>query len=53
MSTACGEGSVNIGGFFDNDLCKILAIDREDEIPLYAMAVGVPDGNSITARSPD
>ena len=32
MSTACQLGSLNIGGFFDNDICKILGIDSEDEI---------------------
>jgi SagB-type dehydrogenase family enzyme len=53
MAIACGLGSMNIGGFFDNDLCKVLGIDREEEIPLYAMAAGVPDGNSVTARSSD
>lgn len=52
MSIACQLGSMNIGGFFDADMCKVLGIDMEEEVPLYAMAVGVPDGNSITARLP-
>lgn len=53
MAIACRLGSMNIGGFFDKDMGKILGIDIEEEIPLYAMAVGVPDGNNITARAPD
>ena len=43
---------MNIGGFFDADMCKVLGIVMEEEVPLYAMAVGVPEGNSITARLP-
>lgn len=52
MTAACGLGSMNIGGFFDSDMCKVLGIDMEEEIPLYAMAVGMPDGDNVTARMP-
>ncbi len=53
MSTACGLGSMNIGGFFDKDMCSVLGIDINEEIPLYAMAMGVADGTSVTARMPE
>jgi SagB-type dehydrogenase family enzyme len=52
MAATCKLGSMNIGGFFDADMCQVLGVDIEEEVPLYAMAVGVPDGNSITARIP-
>jgi SagB-type dehydrogenase family enzyme len=52
MATACGLGAFNIGGFFDADLARVLNIDMEEEIPLYAMALGVPDGPREFARVP-
>ena len=52
-SVACGLGSMNIGGFFDTDLCKVLGIDIEDEIPLYAMAAGNPAADNLSGRIPD
>jgi SagB-type dehydrogenase family enzyme len=51
-ASASGLGSFNIGGFFDHDLARVLTIDMEEEIPLYAMALGVPDGLSDLARVP-
>lgn len=41
-ATALGLGAVNLGGFYDDELAQLLAIDQESEIPLYATAVGVP-----------
>ena len=52
MAMACDLGSMNIGGFFDSDVSKVLGIDMEEEVPLYAMAVGVPDGDNVEARLP-
>lgn len=52
MATASKLASLNIGGFFDMDLCKVLGIDVEEEIPLYAMALGVSDGTADVCRLP-
>jgi SagB-type dehydrogenase family enzyme len=50
MAAACNLGSLNVGGFFDMDMLKVLSIDFEEEIPLYAMAIGIPDGPPNQAR---
>jgi len=52
MAAACGLGAFNIGGFFDEDLAKVLGVEMEEEIPLYAMALGIPDGSPELARIP-
>jgi SagB-type dehydrogenase family enzyme len=52
MATACHIGSLNIGGFFDLDVCKVLGIDIEEEIPLYAMALGKAEKTAINTRIP-
>lgn len=49
-AAACNLGSLNLGGFFDHDMEKLLNIDPEEEIPLYAMALGIPDNEQ--ARIP-
>jgi len=41
-ATACGLGSCNLGGFFDDELAGLLALDPEEEVPLYGVAVGLP-----------
>ncbi|MPZ73351.1 MAG: SagB/ThcOx family dehydrogenase [Nitriliruptorales bacterium] len=41
-ATALGLGAVCLGGFYDDELATLLLLDIEREIPLYAMAVGVP-----------
>ena len=41
-ASALGLGSCNIGGFFDQDLGDLLHLDREREIPLYAVSIGHP-----------
>lgn len=41
-AAAAGLGSCNLGGFFDQDLAGVLGLDSEEEIPLYAVAVGPP-----------
>ncbi|HWK03525.1 MAG TPA: SagB/ThcOx family dehydrogenase [Puia sp.] len=52
MASACKLGSFNIGGFFDLDLARVLNLEMEEEIPLYAMALGIPDGPPDLARIP-
>ena len=44
VAPALGLGSLNLGGFFDADLAGLLRIDLDREIPLYAVALGVPAG---------
>jgi SagB-type dehydrogenase family enzyme len=48
---ALGLGSVNLGGFFDAVLASLLGLDADVEVPLYGIAVGVPEAAlSRTAR---
>lgn len=44
-------GTLNIGGFFDSELATLLEIDIENELPLYAMAIGMK-GDAINLRIP-
>jgi SagB-type dehydrogenase family enzyme len=44
-ATALGLGSLNLGGFFDEDVAALLRLD-DDEVPLYAVAVGPPESTS-------
>lgn len=37
-----GLGSCNMGGFFDEELGQLLALDADRETPLYACALGIP-----------
>jgi SagB-type dehydrogenase family enzyme len=37
-----GLGALNLGGFFDDELAGLLTLDVEEEMPLYATAVGIP-----------
>ncbi len=43
VATASGFGSLSLGGFFDDDMSRMLGLDPAFEIPLYGMALGVPD----------
>ena len=53
VSSALGLASLNLGGFFDSDLASLLQLDLESEVPLYAVAVGVPSsGNRTELRQP-
>jgi SagB-type dehydrogenase family enzyme len=53
MGAACGLGTLNLGGFFDQDLAALLDVPLESEIPLYAVAVGDPAVRDRAAvRSP-
>jgi SagB-type dehydrogenase family enzyme len=40
---ALGLASLNLGGFLDEDLARLLKLDEEREIALYGLAVGVGD----------
>ncbi|MEJ0101749.1 MAG: SagB/ThcOx family dehydrogenase [Bacteroidota bacterium] len=37
-----GIGSLNLGGFFDQQVADLLGIDTAEEIPLYGIAAGYP-----------
>ena len=53
VSCALGLASLNLGGFFDADLATVLQLDLESEVPLYAVAVGVPaSANRAELRQP-
>ena len=41
-AAATGLGSLNLGGFFDHDMGRVLGLDLEQEIPLYGVALGIP-----------
>jgi SagB-type dehydrogenase family enzyme len=53
-AAALGLGSYNVGGFFDDELARLLMVDEDHEVPLYAIAVGVPDEDDRPGlRSPE
>lgn len=39
---AVGLGTCNLGGFFDDELAAVVRADIEEELPLYAAAIGGP-----------
>ncbi len=41
-AAATGLASLNLGGFFDEDLLRLLRMDLDREIVLYAVALGQP-----------
>ncbi|HEX6292270.1 MAG TPA: SagB/ThcOx family dehydrogenase [Herpetosiphonaceae bacterium] len=45
VACGLGLGSLNLGGFFDANIAGVLGLDLEQEVPLYAVAVGVPGGD--------
>jgi SagB-type dehydrogenase family enzyme len=45
-AVALGLGALNLGGFFDDELARLLTLDVEEEMPLYATAVGVPTSDA-------
>jgi len=49
-TVALGLGCCNLGGFFDEELAAVLRADTEEEIPLYAVALGVPSTNDRDGR---
>jgi SagB-type dehydrogenase family enzyme len=52
-ATGLGLGALPLGGFFDDDLSALLRLDRDREIAIYGVAVGVPSSNDRDAsRTP-
>ena len=45
-AVALGLGALNLGGFFDDELAGLLTLDVEEEMPLYATALGVPTSDA-------
>ncbi len=53
-AVALGLASCNVGGFLDLELSSLIGIDGEEEIPLYACALGhPPPGDRRFLRSAD
>jgi SagB-type dehydrogenase family enzyme len=46
VAAALGLGTCNAGGFFDDELGGLLTLDIERELPLYAVAIGHPEGTT-------
>jgi SagB-type dehydrogenase family enzyme len=42
-AAALGLGSLSLGGFYDDDIARMLGLDPAFEIALYGVALGVPD----------
>jgi SagB-type dehydrogenase family enzyme len=42
VAESLGLGSLNLGGFFDDQVAALLDIDTDKEVPLYGTALGVP-----------
>ena len=49
-TVALGLGCCNLGGFFDEELAAVIRADTEAEIPLYAVALGVPSTDDRDGR---
>jgi nitroreductase len=54
VAESLGLGSLNLGGFFDDQIAAFLGIDTDEEVPLYATALGVPaDRDRSVIRRPE
>jgi SagB-type dehydrogenase family enzyme len=54
VAESLGLGSLNLGGFFDDQIAALLNIDTDDEVPLYGTALGVPaDRDRSVIRRPE
>lgn len=42
VAAASGLGALSLGGFFDEELARLLDVASDAEVPLYAVAVGLP-----------
>lgn len=52
-ASAMGLASLNLGGFFDEDVMGLLRLDQDQEIVVYGVAVGRPEPTDrATARQP-
>ena len=47
-AAALGLGNLQIGGFLDGALSSLLSIEPGGPLPMYAVAVGLPDGSDPT-----
>jgi SagB-type dehydrogenase family enzyme len=43
VASATGCASLCLGGFFDDELARLLGLDPRVELPIYAVAIGVPE----------
>lgn len=43
LAAAQGLGTLSLGGFYDAQLAAFLGLDMEIELPLYGLALGVPE----------
>jgi SagB-type dehydrogenase family enzyme len=51
VANASGVGSLSLGGFYDDELSYMLGLDSAVELPIYGIALGVPDtADSAEAR---
>jgi SagB-type dehydrogenase family enzyme len=54
VAESLGLGSLNLGGFFDDQIAVLLGIDTDEEVPLYGTALGVPaDRDRSIIRRPE
>ena len=49
-TVALGLGCCNLGGFFDDELASLVRADVEEEVPLYAIALGVASTSDRDGR---
>jgi SagB-type dehydrogenase family enzyme len=52
IATALGLGTLNLGGFFDDEVTRLLKINNEEEIPLYSMGIGIPEEKGSEQTGP-
>ena len=51
-SLALGLGTLNLGGFYDDELARLLGLPLHAEVPLYGIALGHPStSNRVLDRS--
>jgi len=54
VAASLGLGSLNLGGFFDDQIAALLDIETDEEVPLYGTALGVPaHGDGADIRCPE
>jgi SagB-type dehydrogenase family enzyme len=54
VAESLGLGSLNLGGFFDDQIAALLDIDSDEEVPLYGTALGIPaHGDRSVIRRPE
>ena len=43
MAAALGLGALNLGGFYDDEVVRLAGLDPNAEVPLYGVALGIPE----------